>query len=670
MAKFIRTPSYPDSMPVDISFVFESERPAGKHGFLKADGDDFRFEDGTLARFWGVNINGASCFPEHDYAEKFADRLAQTGLNIVRFHQIDAQWAPRNIYTFSRGKRITTTRVLDERSLERMDYLVKCLKDRGIYVYFDMVSYRKFKSGDGVVFPKELHDGAAPYASFDRRLINLQKEFCTQIWTHVNPYTGLAYKDEPAIAMMEIVNENEPFSRRCDRTEGEPTHHYPDEVRALFRDWLKEKGIEYDWENCDLHARVQPLLDFKIEKTMAFYREMTEHIRSLGVKIPITGTNWSPMPAIVACQGEMDFTDSHQYFKKDWTWNEHTKTMGHAHPIGEPFIFERAAVMRQHNKPFFISEWDSDWPNSFRAEGPLYYAAISALQGWSGATIHTYSYSTRLSENMPLGKEMSPETLNGITYRTGLFTTWNDTALYGLFYHCALILRRGDISPAKEKIGVPLPALDKHVLNAHSTGLDVHRMTTLLPGVDPAGCDRVMDAKEAVPWETPTFVRSDNGQIWRDTAKVIAGIDTPRTQAIYGILAKNGANRMDPVPGLECSSLKVRSKTDYAVIVLSSLTDEPIEKSDNMLLSTIGRVRNTGAQFDGNMLVENGTAPVLSELVEAEIAVRTERDDLQVWGISPEGYYTGRIDAVLEDGWLKFTLGECCGATYYLIIAE
>lgn len=76
MSQYIPTPAYPDAMPVDISFVFANEKPAGKHGFLKADGDDFRFEDGTLGRFWGVNFNGGACFPEHDYAEKVTQRLA------------------------------------------------------------------------------------------------------------------------------------------------------------------------------------------------------------------------------------------------------------------------------------------------------------------------------------------------------------------------------------------------------------------------------------------------------------------------------------------------------------------------------------------------------------------------------------------------------------------
>ena len=51
MSRYIPMPAYPDRMPVDISFVFRDEKPAGKHGFVHADGEVLRFEDGTLAKF-------------------------------------------------------------------------------------------------------------------------------------------------------------------------------------------------------------------------------------------------------------------------------------------------------------------------------------------------------------------------------------------------------------------------------------------------------------------------------------------------------------------------------------------------------------------------------------------------------------------------------------------
>ena len=114
MSRFIPYPFFHDDVPVDISFVFEAEKPAGKHGFLKVDGEVMRFEDGTLARFWGVNINGGANFPDRDYAKKFATRLAQAGCNLVRLHQLDAEWGTPNIFAYTKGKRLTTQRPRNE----------------------------------------------------------------------------------------------------------------------------------------------------------------------------------------------------------------------------------------------------------------------------------------------------------------------------------------------------------------------------------------------------------------------------------------------------------------------------------------------------------------------------------------------------------------------------
>ena len=192
MSRFISFPAYPDSMPIDLSFVFQDEKPAGRRGFLTVQKDRFVFEDGTPVRFWGVNFNGGACFPEFADSEKVARRLAQSGCNLVRFHQLDAEWNTPNLFCFRKGERIGHTRTLHPESLKRLDYLVFCLKREGLYVYLDMLTYRNFKSGDGVENPYELQDAADPYNYYNRRLIDLQKEFMVQIWTHHNPYTGLA----------------------------------------------------------------------------------------------------------------------------------------------------------------------------------------------------------------------------------------------------------------------------------------------------------------------------------------------------------------------------------------------------------------------------------------------------------------------------------------------
>ncbi|HOX08007.1 MAG TPA: hypothetical protein PK280_16535, partial [Planctomycetota bacterium] len=166
-----------EDAPLDLSFLYEEDKPAGKRGFLKRDGARFVFGDGTEARFWGTCFNSAANFPSHEHAEKVARRLAKFGVNMMRNHQMDAEWSTPNIFQFTRGRRRNDSRSLDPESLDRFDYLVHCLKQQGIYLYMDNLTYRRFKPGDGVDAVDELDPAAKPYTCFDRRMIDLQKEF-------------------------------------------------------------------------------------------------------------------------------------------------------------------------------------------------------------------------------------------------------------------------------------------------------------------------------------------------------------------------------------------------------------------------------------------------------------------------------------------------------------
>ncbi len=203
-----------DNMPIDISYIYKDERPAGKHGFLTVKENRFVFEDGTEGKFWGVNFNSGANFPSHEQSEKIARRLTKTGINIVRFHQLDAEWSTPNIFQFDKGENRGNTLELDRQSLERLDYLIYCLKNEGIYVYLDLLTYRRFKSGDGIESADCLSEAAKPFSIFDRRLIELQKKYNYDLWTHINPYTKLAYKDDPVFALTCITNENDLFTFR------------------------------------------------------------------------------------------------------------------------------------------------------------------------------------------------------------------------------------------------------------------------------------------------------------------------------------------------------------------------------------------------------------------------------------------------------------------------
>lgn len=646
MSKFIPYPFFHDDVPVDISFVFESEKPAGKHGYLKTAGRDFVFEDGVKVNFWGTNFNGAGCFPEHDYAKKLAKRLAKLGLNLVRMHQLDSEWHTPNIFAFTKGKRPVDAH-LDRESIDRLDYLIYCLKEEGIYVYMDMFTYRKFRSDEGVENAHALADAGKPYCCFNRRLIDLQKEFATELWTHENPYTKLKYCDEPAIVLAEIVNECELFYKKEDFEYDEP---YKSELLTKFGDWLAARGKSRDLSTVNLCSRSDDeLLDFKLELQKEYFAEMYAHMRRIGVKIPITGTNWASTIDCFRSHEDMDYLDVHPYFY-DWRWGEFEKfcmnksiTQEKTHYLGS------SGFMADKSKPFYISEWDTPWPNEYRADSVIYSAAIGMFQGWSGFAIHTYSYSARLDDMRMLGKEISAEKIGNTPYRQGIFSAWNDPAKFGLFYHAALLTRRGDVRRGENMRSVTVSNRDNFKGHLYDAALEEYVIVN----------DDTVPAYDTEKKDVG-YVKSETGELYRNYEKHYGIIDTDRTKCAFGFLAKNGK--------IELGGLSVEAKTDFAVVALSSLTDKAIGESDNMLLTTVGRAKNTNSEFDGERMINIGEPPVLIENIEATLEIETCYGDLCVWAISAEGYYIGTVPTEYKDGKLKIELGERSMSMYYLIV--
>ena len=683
MAKWIPFPAYQEA-PIDISFLFESEKPAGKHGFLKVDGDVFRFEDGTEARFWGTNLNGSCCFPEKADAEKLAKRLAAYGCNMARIHQIDAEWAAPNVHMLTKGRRMADTRHYDEASFARLDYLIYCLQQEGIYIYMDNMTFRKFREEDGVRNAGELGNRASPYCFFDRRLIELQKEYMKQIWDHYNPYLGLKNKDNPQIVMTDIANEICLFGSFSMKILVEP---YASEFREMYRDWCKENNVETDVDATDLNDLADMKLNaFKEKVSNDYYTEMMDYLKELGVKIPMTGPNfcWNYQIAKSA-QHIGDYADSHLNVRwmpwspkgrywRDWSFHEQ-----------QEWSASRNVARRHFGKPFFSSEWDLTFPNKYRAESTILMAAMGRLQNWSGFTIHTYAYTAQHNHRQQLlGKEVSAGTIDGVGYREGPFATWCDPCKFGLFYHGSLITRRGDVKPAEKKITVAIDDVEPGV------SLVTPKVAKLVkPALRGAaelcqiGVDYWNETENAhheqIPLveETAGEVRSDTGEMYRSWEKKYGIVDTPMTKSVYGRLAARGK--------ISLTDMEVECENEYAVITVSSLNNDlGISQSDNMLLSAVGDAKNTDMKVEQAPvckqngkpqppmmeLIDFGKPPILAEVVEATIRLKTDRKNLVVWSVDAGGVYAGKLPVKYEDGYAVFTIGKECESIYYLIQAE
>jgi len=207
------------------------DRPAGRNGFVRAEQGRLTTDAGPI-RFWGTNLCFEACFPDRGQAQRVAARLARLGINCVRMHHMDS----RSIWGQSPDKL-----TIDPKKLDRLDYLIYQLKLHGVYTDINLHVSRWLDEAEGFVARDQRPDYDKGLDNFEPRMIELQKKYARDLLTHVNPYTKTAYTDEPAVAFVEISNEDALFTvwgwGRIDRLP-EP---YAGTFRELWNAWLREK---------------------------------------------------------------------------------------------------------------------------------------------------------------------------------------------------------------------------------------------------------------------------------------------------------------------------------------------------------------------------------------------------------------------------------------------
>lgn len=147
--------------------------------------------------------------------DKDVYHLSRLGLNAYRIHLWDVE------LTDGQGN------LLENEHLDLMDYLIAKLKERNIHIV--VTAQTNFGNG----YPeRNIQTGGFSY-KYDKcdihsnqEAIAAQETYLRDLVKHTNPYTGLAYKDDPSIVGFEINNE--------------PCHSgTKDEVKAYINRMLK-----------------------------------------------------------------------------------------------------------------------------------------------------------------------------------------------------------------------------------------------------------------------------------------------------------------------------------------------------------------------------------------------------------------------------------------------
>lgn len=366
--------------------------------------------DGTRVRFWGAAVTGSAAFPTAAEAEQIAQELAKLGFNLVVFHMIDAS-------------------LLDElcgdlksAPLDKLDYFIAKLKEQGIYVSLPFYERFVFRACDGIQDWTALNAGEMSRRQiiglFDPNVVQLQKDYATDLLSHTNPYTGFAYKDDPVIAFVKLANEISLFvgwpSDQLNYDPGDPgdafkvTEYYSDQLDARFNAWLVDKyetraALETAW-HCDgkdgllptedpLSGTVERLLyeddvfpQYCWERwmdTIRFYywlesqylEDVRDYLRStLGTEVLVGGiNNYYGMPSKIAVSTRMDFMTQNLQWEHPWDYSTGISQL----PIR--FLNTPMANAERGTDLAPAGPWDMAW---IETRNTLYKGAfVSAFEG-------------------------------------------------------------------------------------------------------------------------------------------------------------------------------------------------------------------------------------------------------------------------------------------------
>lgn len=660
------------SSPADVSFLLDA--PAGKDGFIRIRNGHFATPNGRRIRFWGVHFTdwsrGSIEIPPKEDMPMWAATLARFGVNLVRLHFLDLA-SPRGIIDSSGND----SRSFDPQQLDRLDFEISEFKKRGIYVDLNLNVGRSYKAGDGV------HDfdkiqWAKGLTLYDPRLIELEKEYARNLLTHVNPYTGKAYRDEPDIAFVEIVNENGLYLGFH-----APTPYYDEELTALYNAWLAKNRTPEQLQKLRELAEVPegaPIprlrgqeaagapkerydteMAFFMDTESRFYEDMSGYLKhDLGVKVPITGTSdhshTSSPYAMLASLSKLDILDGHVYWEAAFS----------PPPLNTPMVNDplHSTVVQLSRtafagKPFTVSETNHPFPNEWASEGIPIIAAYGSLQDWDAIVMYTFE------------PKRSPDWK---PYVGDPFDISLDPVRMTEMAAGALLFERGDVRAARQTVDRTY-SMQQVLESRFLPRTEQPYFTPGFPLVLPLEHAVRIRSFDGPP--TAKFAASDASPIVSDTKELawyitggkdgLVTVDTDRTQALIGFIKENHKS---------VRNLAADLNNNFATLLLSSLDGQPLARASRMLLTAGSRVANTGMKWNETRtrVLSQGESPSLVEPVSGTVTLRniSQAASVTTTALDGSGKPLGEPIAAKKgaDGW-TFAIGDPV-TTWYVVTVQ
>ncbi len=671
---YVFQPGEDYAKPSEIGLEGWLDAPAGKHGRIVRQGDKLIYH-GEPIKLWGLNVCYGSCAPDKELAQRRAAFYAKYGVNSVRLHKYadGPGWA---------GIQSDESFVqLDPAGLDRMDHFVARLKERGIYVKLSAhFGSQKLGPADRQYVPYLEEFGAfsgnrnritTPHSAvhYAPHLQDVQIRQMVNLLKHENPYTGLTCAEDPAVAFIEIINEQSIlFYTSMSPLKASPTLRQ--HVGKRFCGWLRKKygthekleeawggrqafdsfqnegfppigehldkdnilplGNPWYWDTAQLEGsqafrktRLMDTLLFLYELQNEFYDRYAKAMRDAGYQGEILSSNWQAGRAFshyynLHSDALVGLIDRHNYFGGGDGGKINNVTM-----LRIPGSGMLSAGMQQVvDRPFMLSEWIHVFPNEWGVEGPAVVGAYGmGLQGWD------VSY---MFQNRDGG---------GFLDRIGR-DRWEVSApqVLGVFPAVARQVLRGDVrrSDVLAARYVHVPSLYEGKLGFEDKVVQQHDVKTFDSDKVPAQTLAVARSVVAFTDEdrpTPSFdiskhrqdgvYLSSTGQLcWQAGRSKLDGFFTINTEATKAVVGFADGQRR------ELGSVTIAPRCRFgAVYVTAQERDATIASSKKLLVVAVARARNTGMKvFADSRILDRGGPPIVMEPVKAKISIRKDGD--------------------------------------------
>ena len=604
----------PDSFRADALLDLRklNEPIAGQSGFigLSPDKNGFVRGDGVPVRFWAVNFTFRD-FSLKDVAHA-ARFLAKRGVNLVRLGGA--------LESHAKNAKLTDA---DPGTIDQAWRLVAAMKKEGIYTTISPYwsdELKRVPASWGIEgWPQD--QSPVGLLFFNPRLQEGYKAWLKAWLTPPNPHTGIPLAKDPALAIIQIQNEDSLLFWTEQSIKGKQLEL----LGKQFGDWTKAKygtlqaalnhwdggglpeddpargvlGIHIVWQftqprSGGFKKRLDDQLQFFAETMYHFNAEIARYLREdLGCKQLINAGNWKTVDSIRLNDVE----------RWSYTANEVLAVNGYYSPvhlgpdrgwrINKGDRFENASVLFNPRVlplslkqvvgfPMIVTETHWVPPLGYQSEAPFLAAAYQSLTGldaafWNGTYEIEWSNRDRAEWDSASRAKWSIAT----------------PMMLGQFPAAALLFRRGDLTSGHPAVVEhrsleqlwgrvpPIIAEDPSYDPNRDLG-DTARRLQLAGGVDPLaflvgpvqvvyGSDpaktTVADLSRYIDREKKV-VRSDTGQLAWDYGRGLCTLDAPMAQGVTGFLR--------PIGSIKLGDVKIRSENQYATVLVVSLDGTPL----------------------------------------------------------------------------------------------